>query len=156
MTVLSEAQKTAIRHLTPPEADRQITKTELAKVLGLSIRAIQKWETDNPEFKAALERSREQYSSDPKWFDTIVRHHAMEALLKGALMEDTSREELLHKRACIKELLQQTAHLSDARDRVDMSAYTDSELLSLAITGDIDVHGYTKQDLEAVLEGGTA
>lgn len=149
--MLSEAQKTAIRHLTPPPADRQMTKQELADAIGVTPRAIQKWEANNPEFQAALEKSREQYSSDPSWFDRIVRHHAMEALLKGALMEDSTRDELLHKRACIKELLQQTAHLSDAHDRVDMGAYTDQELLTLAITGDLDVNGYTKQDLEAAL-----
>lgn len=154
--MLSEAQKTAIRHLTPPAQDRQMTKQQLADAIGVTVRAIQKWEAGNPEFIAALEKSREQYSSDPEWFNQIMRHHAMEALLKGALMDDTTRDELLHKRACIKELLQQTSHLADARDRVDMSAYTDAELLQLAVTGDLDVRGYTKQDLEEALKGAEA
>lgn len=154
--MLSEAQKTAIRHLTPPEADRQMSKTELAALLGVTVRAIQKWEKENPEFSAALAKSREAYQSDPTWFERIVRHHTMEALLKGTLMDAKTREEWAHKRACMKELLSQTDHLADAGDRVDMSAFTDAELLEMALQGGLDVEGYTKADLESVLEGAKA
>ena len=148
--MLSEAQKTAIRHLTPPAADRQMTKQELADLLGITVRAIQKWEKDNREFAAALAKSREAYASDPTWFDRIVRHQTMEALLKGAMSQGEGRDDLAHKRACMKELLAQTNHLADSRDKVDMSAYTDAELVEMALTGGIDIDGIDLSALEVV------
>lgn len=149
--MLSEAQKTAIRHLTPPPADRQMTKQELADLLGVTPRAIQKWESSNREFAAALEKSREQYQSDPNYFERIARFHTMEALLQGALLKAVSRDELNHKRACMKEILAQTKHVAENTERVDVSNYTDSELLEMAITGDINVDGFSKADLERAL-----
>lgn len=149
--MLSEAQKTAIRHLTPPPADRQMTKQELADLLGVTTRAIQKWESSNREFAAALEKSREQYQSDPNYFERIARFHTMEALLQGALLKAVSRDELNHKRACMKEILAQTKHVAENTERVDVSNYTDSELLEMAITGDINVDGFSKADLERAL-----
>lgn len=149
--MLSEAQKTAIRHLTPPPADRQMTKQELADLLGVTTRAIQKWESSNREFAAALEKSREQYQSDPNYFERIARFHTMEALLQGALLKAVSRDELNHKRACMKEILAQTKHVAENTERVDVSSYTDSELLEMAITGDINVDGFSKSDLERAL-----
>lgn len=154
--MLSEAQKTAIRHLTPPAADRQMTKQELADLLGITVRAIQKWETGNREFIAALEKSRDQYQSDPNYFERIARFHTMEALLQGALMKAESRDELNHKRACMKEILAQTKHVAENTERVDVSSYTDAELLEMALTADINVDGFSKADLEKVLKEGDA
>lgn len=155
--MLSEAQKTAIRHLTPPASDRQMTKQELADLLGITPRAIQKWESSNREFAAALEKSREQYQSDPNYFERIARFHTMEALLQGALLKAESRDELAHKRACMKEILAQTKHVAENTERVDVSSYTDTELLEMAITGDINVDGFSKADLErALAEDGEA
>jgi hypothetical protein len=150
--MLSEAHKVAIRHLTPPEADRQMTKKALAELLGITPRAIEKWYTDNPEYKAALDKSREQYASDPDYFDRIARHAVMEGFLAGAMADAKTRDEINHKRACMKEVLEQTKHLIGGEDRVDFTTYTDDELLRMAISGDVDVTGYTKADLEAALE----
>lgn len=150
---LSEAQKVAIRHLTPPQADRQMTKEALASLLGVTVRAIQKWEAGNAEFIAALEKSREAYKSDPSWFDQIVRHMTTEAFLAGAMMKPESRDEWAHKRACMKELRSMTEHLDNAHERVDLSLYTDTELLQMALDGGLDVYGYTKDDLQAALKG---
>jgi transcriptional regulator with XRE-family HTH domain len=150
--MLSEAQKIAIRHLTPPPADRQLTKQALADLLGVTVRAIQKWEAGNAEFRAALEKSREAYKFDADWFDRIIRHQTLEAFVAGALMTPKSRDEWAHKRACMKELRLLTDHIADSGERVDMSAYTDKELLEMALQGDIDVLGFSRAELEGMLE----
>ena len=128
-----------------------MTQVQLAELLGVTERAIQMWYTRNPEYAAALDKSREQYNSDPEFFERIARHQAMEALLVGCMMEAKSRDDLQHKRQCMKELLSQTNHLQRADDKVDFSAYTDKELMEMALSGDIDT-GYSKEELEKALE----
>lgn len=149
--MLSEVQKIAVRHLTPPADDRQMSDSELATALGVSHTTLGRWQKQ-PEFAAALEESRKSYTSDPNYFDRIARHHALEALLQGALMKANTRDELAHKRSCMKELLDQTKHLADEGQHLDLSRHTDAELLQMALTGDLDVTGYSKAELESALK----
>jgi len=69
-------------------------------------------------------------------------------------MKAESRDELNHKRACMKEILAQTKHVAENTERVDVSSYSDSELLEMALTADINVDGFSKADLEKVLKEG--
>lgn len=151
-TVLNEAQKVAIRYLTPPEGDREMTLAQFAASISVTPRAIQKWQKDNREFAAALEKSREAYASDPDWYDGILRFHAKCALLKGAQQDAKTRDEIADKRACIKQLLEITKHVAENRDKVDMSAYTDRELLEMALSGGLDIDGIDLSGLKGELE----
>jgi hypothetical protein len=129
-----------------------MTIAELAKLLNITDRTIYMWEQKNAEFRDALAKSRSDYQSDPNYFDKIARHIAMESLIKGAMQNATNRDEMNDKRVCIKELLKQTEYVAENKDHIDMSHYSDKELLEMCVKGNLDINEYSKEELESILK----
>lgn len=149
---LSAPQKAAVRHLVAYEispADTRMSHTDWCKVMGITIRTLQRWQTD-PEFAAFLDQSLKDIEASADPFALCARTFALEQLFAMLSEKGQSSDS---RRKVLKEILNATEHVADTGDIVDYSQLTDDDLLASVLNRKLSVLGMTEAELLKAAKG---
>ena len=148
--MLNQLQRAAIRHLVAHEfspPDTRLQHKQWCDVMGISVRTLERWRSLD-EFKRAHEKARKDAEETCDPFALYARQFALEQLV--SLLSD-KKLTAAEKRATIKDIMAQTAHVADASDAVDYSEMSDEDLEAVALNRDVSVLAMTSEQIRGMV-----
>lgn len=153
--MLTKAKRAYVNWMALDQADRCMTRTEFAELLGVSVSALDKWAADD-EFKTALRQRKDSIADSDDYAAVCMRERTKNQLyaefLKLSKKATKNPQEHQQLRGYMTQLMELTSHVERTDSTVDFSELSDDDLLSLCMKWEVSPAAMTPAELRRAKE----